>query len=120
MDYREMPCARGRTLGGSSSINFMAYVRGHALDYDRWSANSLPSWSFAHCLPYFKKSETFSGGGDEYRGMDGPLNVTAPNYDDNVLWEIFLESCQQAGYPISSDTNGFQQEGFGPMDQTIH
>ena len=120
MDDRRLPCARGRTLGGSSSINFMAYVRGHVLDYDRWAANSLPSWSFAHCLPYFKKSETYDRGADDYRGGDGPLHVTAPTYEDNRLWEVFLEGCQQAGYPISGDTNGFQQEGFGPMDQTIH
>ena len=120
MDNRRLPCARGRTLGGSSSINFMAYVRGHALDYDHWAANSLPSWSFAHCLPYFKKSETYDRGADDYRGGDGPLHVTAPTYEDNRLWEVFLAGCQQAGYPISADTNGFQQEGFACMDQTIH
>ena len=120
MDNRRLPCARGRTLGGSSSINFMAYVRGHALDYDHWAANSLPSWSFAHCLPYFKKSETYDRGADDYRGGDGPLHVTAPTYEDNRLWEVFLAGCQQAGYPISEDTNGFQQEGFACMDQTIH
>ena len=119
MDDQRLFCPRGKVLGGSSSINGMAFVRGHAWDFDNWASQGLPSWSYAHCLPYFKRMETFSGGGDDYRGDGGPLKVTAPLHL-NPLYDIFLEACQQAGYPLSADTNGFRQEGFGPMDQSIH
>ena len=116
---RIMACPRGKVLGGSSSLNGMAYVRGHALDFERWAGNSLPSWSYAHILPYYKRMEAFSGGADDYRGGDGPLNVTAPT-TRGPLWEAFLEACEQAGFPLSEDTNGFQQEGFGTMEQSVH
>jgi choline dehydrogenase len=117
MDGRSMYCPRGRVLGGSSSINGMAYVRGHALDYDRWAGNALPEWSYAHVLPYFKRAETRAKGGDEYRGSDGPLHVST-GACTNPLYEAFIEAGVQAGYPFTEDMNGFQQEGFGAMDMT--
>ena len=117
MDGRRMYCPRGRVLGGSSSINGMCYVRGHALDYDRWAGNRLPEWSYAHVLPYFKRAETREKGGDPYRGADGPLNV-ATGACANPLYRAFIEAGVQAGYPFTEDMNGFQQEGFGAMDMT--
>ena len=116
---RVVACPRGKVLGGSSSLNGMAYVRGHALDFERWAGNSLPSWSYAHILPYYKRMETFSGGADDYRGGHGPLNVTAPS-TEGPLCEAFLAACEQAGFASSADTNGYQQEGFGVMEQSIH
>ncbi len=117
MDGRRMYCPRGRVLGGSSSINGMAYVRGHALDYDRWAGNALPDWSYAHVLPYFKRAESRASGGDAYRGADGPLHVST-GACRNPLYEAFIEAGVQAGYPFTRDMNGYQQEGFGAMDMT--
>lgn len=116
---RSLHCPRGRVLGGSSSINGMVYIRGHAYDYDRWAAedNALAEWDYRHCLPYFIKSETREGGGDDYHGDDGPLFVTRGN-GEGPLFDAFIEAGQQAGYPRTEDLNGFQQEGFGPMDRT--
>ncbi len=119
MDHRRMYCPRGRVVGGSSSINGMVYVRGNALDYDAWAASGLPAWSYAHCLPYFKKSETYSRGPDDYRGADGPLRVMV-GACEHPLFQAFLEAGAQAGYPFTQDMNGFQQEGFGRMDMTVH
>jgi len=119
MDGRRMYCPRGRVMGGSSSINGMAYVRGHALDYERWSAAGLPGWSYADVLPYFRRAETRARGGDEYRGDSGPLRVST-GACANPLHRAFIEAGQQAGYPYTADMNGFQQEGFGPMDMTVH
>jgi choline dehydrogenase len=119
MDGRRMYWPRGRVLGGSSSLNAMVYVRGHALDYDRWAGNGLPGWSYAHVLPYFKRAETCERGGDDYRGSSGPLNVSRGSMS-NPLFAAFIEAGQQAGYPFTADMNGFQQEGFGPMDMTVH
>jgi len=119
MDGRRMYWPRGRVLGGSSSLNAMVYVRGHALDYDRWAGNGLPGWSYAHVLPYFKRAETCARGGDDYRGSNGPLHVSRGSMS-NPLFAAFMEAGQQAGYPFTADMNGFQQEGFGPMDMTIH
>jgi len=119
MDGRRMYCPRGRVLGGSSSINGMCYVRGHAQDYDRWAGNSLPGWSYAHCLPYFRKAETWEKGEDDYRGGDGPLHVT-DGPCRNPLYDAFIEAGVQAGYPRTADMNGFQQEGFGHMQMTTH
>jgi choline dehydrogenase len=118
LDGRVIPCPRGRVLGGSSSINAMALVRGHAADYDGWAAAGMPGWGYADCLPYFKKLEHFSGGASAYRGGDGPLSVIAPPYT-NALYDIFLRACAEAGHTVGIDTNGERQEGFGPMDQTI-
>ncbi len=119
MDGRQMYCPRGRVLGGSSSINGMAYVRGNALDYERWAGNALSEWSYAHCLPYFRKAETREKGGDDYRGDDGPLRV-ATGACTNPLFPAFIEAGVQAGYPYTEDMNGYQQEGFGPMDMTVY
>jgi choline dehydrogenase len=118
MDGRRMYCPRGRVLGGSSSINGMAYVRGHARDYDRWAQGGLRGWDYAHALPYFKRAETRALGGDEYRGGDGPLHV-ATGACRNPLYQAFLEAGRQAGYPLTADMNGYQQEGFAPMDMTV-
>ena len=119
MDGRRMYCPRGRVVGGSSSINGMVYIRGNALDYDGWAkANTLGHWSYAHCLPYFKKAETRAIGGDDYRGSDGPLHV-ATGRCENPLYNAFVEAGVEAGYPYTADMNGYQQEGFGPMDMTV-
>ena len=119
MDGRRVYCPRGRALGGSSAINGMMFIRGHPLDFDGWAGNDLPEWSYANCLPYFKKYENYDRGGDDYRGSDGPLHVTAARLD-RALDRAFLEAALQAGYPYSEDTNGYQQEGFGITDRTIH
>ena len=117
MDGRRMYCPRGRVLGGSSSINGMAYVRGHARDYDRWAQAGLEGWAYADLLPYFKRAETRANGGDVYRGDDGPLHV-ATGCTPNPLYAAFIEAGVQAGYPFTADMNGYQQEGFGRMDMT--
>ena len=120
MNNRRMHCPRGRVLGGSSSINGMVYIRGHAFDYDAWARMpGLEHWSYAHCLPYFKKSETRLKGGDTYRGSDGPLYVSTAACK-NPLYSAFIEAGQQAGYPYTEDMNGYQQEGLGPMDMTVY
>ena len=117
MDGRRMYCPRGRVLGGSSSINGMAYVRGHARDYDRWAQGGLAGWRYADVLPYFKRAETREIGADDYRGGDGPLHVST-GACLNPLYHAFIEAGVQAGYPFTADMNGFQQEGVGPMDMT--
>ena len=120
MDGRSMYWPRGRVLGGSSALNAMVYIRGHAYDYDRWAEDpALAHWSYANVLPYFRKAETRAKGADEYRGGDGPLNVSTGE-SDNPLFDAFIEAGVQAGYPATEDMNGFQQEGFGRMDMTIH
>jgi choline dehydrogenase len=120
MDGRRLYWPRGRVLGGSSSLNAMVYVRGHALDYDRWAEREgARGWSYAEVLPYFKRAETYSAGADAYRGGDGPLRVQAAAMA-NPLFETFVEAGRQAGYPVTADMNGYQQEGFGRMDMTIH
>ena len=116
---RSFVCPRGKVLGGSSAINAMCFVRGHRQDFDDWAKAGLTGWSYDHCLPYFKRMETFSRGADEYRGGDGPLNVTSPVFS-NPLNEVFLTAAEEAGYARLADTNGAGQEGFGPADQTIH
>ncbi|MDX1709998.1 MAG: choline dehydrogenase [Rhodovibrionaceae bacterium] len=119
MDGRVMYCPRGRVLGGSSSINGMAYVRGHALDYDRWAEDpALSHWSYSRVLPYFKKAETREAGGDAYRGDSGPLRVSTGR-GWSPLFDAFVEAGVQAGYPHTEDMNGRQQEGFGRMDMTV-
>ena len=119
MDGRRMDCPRGRVIGGSSSINGMMFIRGHPLDFDGWAGNALPQWSFAHCLPYFRKLESHERGGDGWRGRDGPLHVAAARLN-NPLDRAFLQAALQAGYPYSEDNNGFQHEGFGRADGNIH
>ena len=118
LEGRRMYCPRGRVLGGSSSINGMVYIRGHAADYDGWArAPGLEHWNYFGCLPYFRKAETRLAGADAYHGGDGPLYVTSPTMD-NPLFGAFIEAGQEAGYPYTPDMNGFQQEGLGPMDRT--
>jgi choline dehydrogenase len=119
MDNRRMYWPRGRVLGGSSSLNAMVYVRGHAYDYDRWADEGAAGWSYAEVLPYFRRAETRAKGGDAYRGNDGPLNVSTGS-QPNPLFDAFIQAGQQAGYPFTDDMNGYQQEGFGKMDMTIH
>lgn len=119
MDGRRIYCPRGKVLGGSSSINGMAYIRGHARDYDRWAQTGLAGWDYAHCLPYFRKAQNHELGADAYRGDAGPLHVSAGPMD-NPLYRAWLEAGRQAGYPITEDMNGRQQEGLGRMDATTY
>ena len=120
MDGRRVSCPRGRVIGGSSSINGMVYIRGHAKDYDGWAAaRGLEAWSYAHCLPYFKRSETRLKGADDYHGGDGPLYVTTGEMK-NPLYRAFIEAGRQAGYATTDDMNGYRQEGLGPMDRTTY
>ncbi|MCG8693006.1 MAG: choline dehydrogenase [Minwuiales bacterium] len=119
LNGRRLHCPRGRVLGGSSSINGMAYVRGNALDFDNWAQLGAAGWSYADVLPYFRKAETYAGGGDAYRGDGGPLH-TSNGTLNNPLYAAFVQAGVQAGYPETPDMNGFQQEGFGRMDMTVH
>lgn len=119
VDNRVMYWPRGRVWGGSSSLNAMVYVRGHAEDYNRWNAQGATGWDYAHCLPYFKKAQTHELGPDDYRGGNGPLHVSRGKTNHRLHY-TFLEAAQQAGYPFTEDMNGYQQEGVGWMDMTIH
>ncbi|HLX02339.1 MAG TPA: choline dehydrogenase [Trinickia sp.] len=120
MNNRRMECGRGKGLGGSSLINGMCYIRGNALDYDGWAENKgLESWSYLDCLPYFKKAETRDIGPNDYHGGDGPVSVTTSKPGNNPLFAAMVEAGVQAGYPRTDDLNGYQQEGFGPMDRTV-
>lgn len=119
LDNRRLHCPRGKVLGGSSSINGMVYVRGHARDFDEWERNGAADWSYAHCLPYFKKAESWYLGADEYRGGSGPLAVSNGNEMKNPMYKAFIQAGVEAGYPATSDYNGRQQEGFGPMHMTV-
>ena len=120
---RQLVTPRGKVIGGSSSINGMIYVRGHACDYDHWAESGAHGWSYADVLPYFKRMETWHdsghGGDPSWRGNDGPLHVTrGPR--KNPLTRAFVEAGRQAGYQVTDDYNGEQQEGFGPFDATIY
>ena len=119
LNDRRMHCPRGKVLGGSSSINGMVYVRGHAKDFDEWQQHGADNWDYAHCLPYFKKAETWAFDSDEYRGKTGPLGVNNGNQMKNPLYRAFIDAGVEAGYLASDDYNGAQQEGFGPMHMTI-
>jgi len=119
IDNRRMHCPRGKVLGGSSSINGMVYVRGHARDFDEWQQYGAENRDYAHCLPYFKKAETWAFGGDEYRGNDGPLGVNNGNKMANPLYKAFVNAGVDAGYFATDDYNGSQQEGFGAMHMTV-
>jgi len=118
MANRRIPCPRGRTLGGSSSINGMLYVRGQPLDYDTWSQLGNRGWSYEQVLPYFKKSEHYEGAGDESRGKGGPLNV-ADMYERHDLCDAFIDAAEACGYPKNKDYNNGQQEGFGYFQVTM-
>jgi len=120
MDERRLHCPRGKVLGGSSSINGMVYVRGHACDFDQWESQGASGWAYRHCLPYFRRAETWAGGADEYRGGDGLLATCNGNEMRlNPLYPAFIEAGREAGYPLTADYNGYQQEGFGPMHMTV-
>ena len=120
MDNRRMECGRGKGLGGSSLINGMCYIRGNALDFDHWAKRpGLEDWSYLDCLPYFRKAETRDIGPNDYHGGDGPVSVTTPKTGNNPLFHAMVEAGVQAGYPRTDDLNGYQQEGFGPMDRTV-
>ncbi len=115
---RRLATPRGKVLGGSSSINGMVFVRGHARDFDHWAEAGATGWSYADVLPYFKRMETAHGPVSDYRGTDGPLHVTrGPR--ENPLFNAFIQAGRQAGYPLTEDYNGAQQEGFGAMEATI-
>jgi 4-pyridoxate dehydrogenase len=115
---RAVECARGKVVGGSSSINAMAYVRGHRSDYDRWAAAGLGSWSYAHALPYFRKQESWEDGASRYRGGDGPLGVQRSRYVD-PLFDAWLEAGAASNHPLTEDYNGAEQHGFARMQCTI-
>ncbi|MDV6606025.1 choline dehydrogenase [Pseudomonas aeruginosa] len=120
MNNRRMECGRGKGLGGSSLINGMCYIRGNALDFDGWAKEpGLEDWSYLDCLPYFRKAETRDIGPNDYHGGDGPVSVTTPKAGNNPLFHAMVEAGVQAGYPRTDDLNGYQQEGFGPMDRTV-
>ena len=120
MNNRRMECGRGKGLGGSSLINGMCYIRGNALDFDSWAkAPGLEDWTYLDCLPYFRKAETRDIGPNDYHGGDGPVSVTTPKNGNNPLFHAMVEAGVQAGYPRTDDLNGYQQEGFGPMDRTV-
>ncbi|MDP3961861.1 MAG: choline dehydrogenase [Pseudorhodobacter sp.] len=119
---RVLATPRGKVIGGSSSINGMVYVRGHARDFDHWAASGATGWSYADVLPYFRRMENWHGGADGgdgvWRGHDGPLHITrGPR--SNPLFDAFIRAGAEAGYPLTADYNGAQQEGFGPMEATI-
>ena len=118
MDGRRIECARGKVIGGSSSINAMAYVRGHRGDYDRWAAAGLTTWSYANVLPYFRRQESWERGASAYRGGDGPLTTRATRYRDPLV-DAYLAAAEATGHPMTEDYNGAQQEGFGRSQQTI-
>src|SRR5436309_1795823 len=115
MHGRRVYHARGKVLGGSSSINGMIFQRGNPLDYERWC---FEDWDYAHCLPYFKKMETCLAGADEWRGGDGPI-VLERGPASSPLFAAFFEAVQQAGYALTADVNGYRQEGFAAFDRTI-
>lgn len=112
LDDRLLWWPRGKVLGGSSSINAMCYIRGHALDYDEWAAMGAEGWQWANALPYFRRSEGNERGASEFHGGDGPLGVSDPRYR-NPLSEVFLEAAREAGHGLTDDFNGARQEGFG-------
>ncbi|WP_299923899.1 choline dehydrogenase [uncultured Pelagimonas sp.] len=119
---RRLACPRGKVIGGSSSINGMIYVRGHAMDYDTWRDMGAQGWGYTDVLPYFKRQEDWHDGGHggdaAWRGKGGPLHVTRGTRE-NPLVPAFVEAGRQAGYPVTTDYNGYQQEGFGPFDMTV-
>jgi choline dehydrogenase len=119
LNNRRLNCPRGKGLGGSSSINGLVYVRGNALDFERWrDEDGARGWGYADVLPYFKRAEGRAEGGDLYRGGEGPLS-TCYGTLENPLHQAWLDAAQQAGYALTDDYNGFRQEGFGRMDMTV-
>ena len=122
MNGRRIYHARGKVLGGSSSINGMIFQRGNPLDYERWASDpGMETWDYAHCLPYFKRMERCLAADrtDEFRGQAGPL-VLERGPATSPLFGAFFEAVQQAGYPLTDDVNGYRQEGFAPFDRNVH
>ena len=115
---RSIECMRGKVIGGSSSINAMAYVRGHRTDFDRWAASGLSGWSYAHALPYFRKQEQWEGGASSYRGGDGPLFTRNSRYADPLV-DAWFAAGAAMGHPYTDDYNGAHQEGFGRLQSSI-
>jgi choline dehydrogenase len=115
---RVMHTPRGKVLGGSSSINGLVYIRGNPQDFERWQSEGAAGWGYADVLPYFRRAEKRAEGGNDYRGDAGPLETSYGRLE-NPLHAAWLAAAQQAGYPLSADINGFQQEGFGRMDMTV-
>jgi choline dehydrogenase len=118
LNNRRLWWPRGRGWGGSSSINGMVYIRGHARDYDQWRQMGLSGWGYADVLPYFKRSESFEGGADDYHGADGPLHISKAA-SGHAIYSGVIAAGAQAGHRVTDDFNGFQQEGFGPYQLTI-
>jgi len=119
LEERKLWWPRGKGWGGSSSINGMIYIRGHARDYDQWRQMGLEGWSYRDVLPYFKRSEALEGGADAWHGGEGPLRVSKA-HDTNPIYAATIEAGRQAGHKVTADFNGFQQEGWGPYQLTIH
>ena len=119
LNNRKLWWPRGKGLGGSSAINGMIYIRGHARDYDQWRQMGLKGWSYAEVLPYFKKSEALDTGADAWHGGEGPLNISHAKAD-NPIFSRMIGAGAQAGHKTTKDFNGFQQEGWGPYQLTIH
>ena len=116
---RSVHQARGKVIGGSSSINGMVYVRGNAGDFEQWEALGAEGWSYADVLPYFQRAEDCLYGADDYRGTGGPLGICNGNNMKNPLYRVFIEAGREAGYGVTEDYNGYRQEGFGRMDMTV-
>lgn len=118
MNDRRIECARGKVVGGSSSINAMAYYHGHPSDYDRWAALGLPGWSYKNVLPYFRRAEDWEGGEDTYRGAGGPLTTRYSTFED-PLADAFIEAGREKQYPFTEDYNGADNEGFARIQMTL-
>ena len=116
---RKVHCPRGKVLGGSSSINGLVYIRGHAYDFDEWEETGATGWGWRNCLPYFRKAQSSHLGADEWRGDQGPLATNNGAGMKNPLYGAFVKAGEEAGYLRSDDVNGFMQEGFGPMEMTV-
>lgn len=120
MNGRRVFHARGKVLGGSSSINGMIFQRGNPLDYERWAAEpGMKEWDYLHCLPYFKRMESCLAGADEWRGGEGPLKLER-GPAENPLFGAFFQAVQEAGYPLTDDVNGYRQEGFARFDRNVY
>jgi len=118
LNNRRIEVARGKVIGGSSTINAMAYVRGNRADYDRWASYGLPQWSYENVLPYFRKQESWEGGADAYRGGDGPMATRKSRYRDPLV-DAYLDAAISSGYALNDDYNGAKQDGFARMQMTI-
>ncbi|WP_116963025.1 choline dehydrogenase [Fastidiosibacter lacustris] len=120
LNGRTINCPQGKGLGGSSAINGMVYVRGHARDFDEWEQLGASNWSYANCLPYFRRAENWFGQSDLYRGKEGPLHVNmGNNMLKNPMYQAFIQAGIEAGYSYTTDYNGYKQEGFSPMQMTV-